>query len=118
MKILDTYTHYRDELKLYVHEDFLDDKMNKIAEDFLNNKLKPIEIHLVSIIIYDETKPINKTNQDEIQEQIETIIKYRYKNFDDSKIEIDKNPILNRITYIVFPVWKLKELAEKFQNML
>ena len=104
--ILDTYTHYRDELKLYVHE------------DFLNNKLKPIEIHLVSIIIYDETKPINKTNQDEIQEQIETIIKYRYKNFDDSKIEIDKNPILNRITYIVFPVWKLKELAEKFQNML
>ena len=43
--ILDTYTHYRDELKLYVHEDFLDDKMNKIAEDFLNNKLKPIEIH-------------------------------------------------------------------------
>lgn len=116
--ILDTYTHYRDELKLYVHEDFLDDKMNKIAEDFLNNKLKPIEIHLVSIIIYDETKPINKTNQDEIQEQIETIIKYRYKNFDDSKIEIDKNPILNRITYIVFPVWKLKELAEKFQNML
>ena len=92
--------------------------MNKIAEDFLNNKLKPIEIHLVSIIIYDETKPINKTNQDEIQEQIEMIIKDRYKNFDDSKIELDKNPILNRITYIVFPVWELKELAEKFQNML
>ena len=79
---------------------------------------KNLHEHTILIHLYNETKPINKTNQDEIQEQIETIIKYRYKNFDDSKIEIDKNPILNRITYIVFPVWKLKELAEKFQNML
>jgi hypothetical protein len=101
-----------------VHEDFLDDEMNKIAEDYLNNKLDPVEIHLVSIITYNETSKINKTNQKDIQTQIERIIEKRYKKFDKSKIDIDTNSILKRITYIVFPVWDLKELAERFQRML
>ena len=105
-------------LKSYVHEDFLDDEMNKIAEDYLNNKLDPVEIHLVSIITYNEISKINKTNQKDIQAQIESIIEERYKNFDNSKIDIDNNSILKRITYIVFPVWDLKELAERFQRML
>ena len=116
--ILNTYNQYRKELKSYVHEDFLDDEMNKIAEDYLNNKLDPVEIHLVSIITYNEISKINKTNQKDIQAQIESIIEERYKNFDNSKIDIDNNSILKRITYIVFPVWDLKELAERFQRML
>lgn len=116
--ILNTYNQYRKELKSYVHEDFLDDEMNKIAEDYLNNKLDPVEIHLVSIITYNEISKINKTNQKYIQAQIESIIEERYKNFDNSKIDIDNNSILKRITYIVFPVWDLKELAERFQRML
>ena len=116
--ILNTYNQYRKELKSYVHEDFLDDEMNKIAEDYLNNKLDPVEIHLVSIITYNEISKINKTNQKDIQAQIESVIEERYKNFDNSKIDIDNNSILKRITYIVFPVWDLKELAERFQRML
>ena len=28
------------------------------------------------------------------------------------------NPILERITYIVFPIWNLKELIKEFQNQL
>lgn len=116
--ILNTYNQYRKELKTYVHEDFLDDEMNKVAEDVINNKLNPLEVHLVSIITYDETKKVNKTNQSEIQGQIERIIEERYKNFDNSKINTDEYSILNRITYIVFPVWDLRELAERFQKML
>lgn len=116
--IINTYNQRRKELKLYVHEDFLDNEMNKVAEDFLNNKLDPVEVHLVSIITYDETKKLNKINQSEIHSQIGRIIEERYKNFDNSKINMDKYPILKRITYIVFPVWNLKELAERFQTML
>ena len=37
---------------------------------------------------------------------------------DKNKIDMRKNPILSRITYIVFPVWDLKELAEKFQKLI
>ena len=116
--ILNTYNKHRSEVGLYVHEDFLDDEMNKIAEKYLNNTLKPVEIQLVSIVTYNELSKINKTDEDTIRKDIEKIIEERYKNFDNNKIDISKNPILSRITYIVFPVWDLKELAEKFQKLI
>lgn len=116
--ILNTYNKHRSEVELYVHEDFLDDEMNKIAEKYLNNTLKPVEIQLVSIVTYNELSKINKTDEDTIRKDIEKIIEERYRNYDNNKIDISKNPILSRITYIVFPVWDLKELAEKFQKLI
>ncbi len=116
--ILDTYQKHREELNLYVHEDFLDRDMNEVAEAYLEGTLDNVEIHLVSIITYNETQKINKTSQANIHEQIETIIKERLKKFDNNKIDINSNPILSRITYIVFPVWELEELARTLQNYL
>lgn len=53
--ILATYYSHREELSLYLHEDFLDDMMNDVAEKYLNNTLENVEVHLVSIIVYNET---------------------------------------------------------------
>ncbi|WP_312701888.1 DUF1837 domain-containing protein [Sedimentibacter sp.] len=116
--ILDTYQKHREELNLYIHEDFLDSEMNEIAESYLEGTLENAEIHLVSIITYNETKKINTNSQDKIHEQIETIIKERFKNFDKTKIDIELNPILGRITYIIFPVWELEQLARTLQDCL
>lgn len=116
--ILDTYANRRKELSLYVHEDFLDDELNQIAEAYLDNNLKPVEIHLVSIVTYNEVQSLSKTNEESIKIQIEKIIEEKYRDFDKSKIDLESNPILNRITYIVFPVWDLKDLAEKFQRLI
>ena len=116
--ILNTYNKHRSEVELYVHEDFLDDEMNKIAEKYLINTLKPVEIQLVSIVTYNELSKINNIDEDTIRKDIEKIIEERYRNYDNNKIDISKNPILSRITYIVFPVWDLKELAEKFQKLI
>lgn len=116
--ILNTYNKHRSEVGLYVHEDFLDDEMNEIAEKYLDNTLKPVEIQLVSIVTYNELSNINKIDEDTIRNDIEKIIEERYRNYDNNKIDIIKNPILSRITYIVFPVWDLKELAGKFQKLI
>lgn len=116
--IITTYTSHRKELNLYVHEDFLDDMMNDVAEKYLNNTLENVEVHLVSIIVYNETNKLNITSQEEIRRQIIKIIEERYKGFDKSKIDIEKHPILRRITYIVMPVWKLDELAKEFQSKI
>lgn len=116
--ILDTYNKHRSELGLYIHEDFLDDKMNVIAEKYLNNTLKSVEIQLVSIVTYNELSKIDKIDENTIRKNIKTIIENRYKNYDNNRIDMDKNPILSRITYIVFPIWELKELAEKFQKLI
>lgn len=116
--ILDTYKKFRNELGLYLHEDFLDKDMDIIAEGILENTLPNVEVELVSLILYSETKTISGTNEGEIKEQIKNIIQNRYKAFDNEKIPIKDNPILRRITYIVFPIWKFEELATEFQNML
>ncbi len=116
--ILNTYNKHRSELGLYVHEDFLDDEMNVVAEKYLNNTLKSVEIQLVSIVTYNELSKIDKINETTIRNNIKKIIEDRYRNYDKNKIDMRKNPILSRITYIVFPVWNLKELAEKFQKLI
>ena len=101
-----------------MHEDFLDVEMNAVAEEYLNNTLDSVEIQLVSIITYNETKQLKIEKEEEIKSQIEEVIENRYKKYDNRKIDITNNPILKRITYIVFPVWDLKDLAERFQNMI
>ena len=116
--ILATYNSHRKELNLYVHEDFLDDEMNEVAEKYLNNTLSNVEVRLVSIVVYNETKEINITNKQDILKQIDKVIKDRYKKFDKSKIDIGNNAILKRITYIVLPIWRLEELAKEFQDKL
>lgn len=116
--ILNTYKTHREELNLYVHEEFLDSEMDAIAEAYLDKSLENVEIHLVSIVIYNETKKIKLESEKEIREQIKKIIEEKYKNFDNNKIDIDNNPILGRITYIVFSIWKLDELLKEFQKQL
>lgn len=116
--ILTTYSEHRKELHSYLHEDFLDDEMNEIAEKYLTNTLKDFEVQLVSIVVYNERKKINLTNRADIIAQIDDIIKQRYKSFENNKIDIDKKPILKRITYIVMPVWELEKLAEEFQDKI
>ena len=118
VSILESFQNHRKELNLYVHEDFLDEEMNCIAESYLNNTMDNVEVHLVSIVVYDETKKITKTSEKEIHRQIESIIESRFNGFDNSLIDLEANPILNRITYIAFPVWGLELLAQKLQDML
>ena len=116
--ILDTYERHRQEMNLYLHEDFLDAEMDKVAESYLNGTMENVEVHLVSIVTYNETSKLKITNQKDILAQIEEIIKSRYCDFDNSEIDLENNPILNRITYIAFPIWDLEALAEAFQDLL
>lgn len=116
--ILNTYKTHREELNLYVHEDFLDPEMNEIAEEYLEKTLRNVEIQLVCIIVYHETKKLKEKTEEEIRKEIEQIIIEKYKKYDNEKIPIEENIILNRITYIVFPIWKLDELLKIFQEEL
>ena len=116
--ILKTHQNHRKEINLYVHEDFLDPEMDQIAEQYINNKLENVEVHLVCIVVYNETSDIKGNGKEEIMQKITNIIENKYANFDKKKIDTESNSILKRITYIVFPIWKLDELAIAFQQMI
>ena len=116
--IISTYDGIHDELSLYLHEDFLDKEVDAVAEAFLSNTLPNVEIHLVCLVMYNENEGITLSSEEDIKSQIEGIIEQRYSSFDNRKIDIEKNPILKRVTYIVFPVWEFDALAKEFQAML
>lgn len=116
--ILNTYKNHRKEIELYIHEDFLDNDMNLIAEAYINRSLKKTKVHLVDFIMYNETQKLSITDEYDIKNQINTIIKERYSKFKNENIDIQNNPILSRITYVLFPVWEIEKLAELFQDFL
>lgn len=115
--IITTCNNIYEELALYVSEDFLDPELNDIADDFIEGRLDNPEIHPVNIIIYNENLKRKEVVETLKKCETEEIIKQRFKNFDNTKIDIS-NPYIQRITYIVFPIWDLDELAKKFQKML
>lgn len=113
--VIKTYETHRKELDLYIYEDYIEKEYQEIAEKYKNCTLENVEVHLVNIVIYNETEKINKS--EDVKKQIEMIIKNRYEKFDFSKINTN-HPIVPRINYIIFPIWEFSKLLDKFfQNL-
>jgi hypothetical protein len=116
--IIKEYNNHRGEIKLYLHEDFLEEPLQKIATDYINNNLSNVKVNLVSIVAYEESDKKTGLSKEEILACINDIITKRYKNFDNNKLDFDLNPILNRITYVVFPIWEFDKLISEFANLI
>lgn len=116
--ILKTYVNLNDELDLYLYDDFIDPKLERIAKAYKDGKLKNVEIHLYCLISYNETTSFEKTSEGKIKSSIINIISQRCQKL-DAKIYTcfkDKQALFKRLNYIIFPFWEFKSLIEKFQN--
>jgi len=113
-----TYSGIQNELRSYVHEGFLEKELEEIATGLVYGTLSNVQYQLVAIIAYNETKKRNGVTETEIKSVIEKIICERYAGFEKGKIDLTKNIILQRIIYIVFPVWELEQLIENFAKSL
>lgn len=116
--ILKTYEELDDELDLYIYEDFLDENLLDIATKYKNSELDNVEVHLVNFVMYNETTNILGDSEAKIKENIHNVIKNKYKNFSNDKININENNILKRITYIIMPIWELDKLLEIFSGKI
>ncbi|WP_435255514.1 HamA C-terminal domain-containing protein [Tenacibaculum sp. A30] len=114
-----SFEEINDELDLYLYEDgMIDGNLVEIVEKLKSNTLSNVKFELVCIIIYHETREIDKTNETEIKERIKEIIEEKFKSVGDEVYDkIDKG-VLERINYIVFPVWKLDNLLDEFMKTL
>ena len=116
--ILNTYSKHREELGLYIYDDFIDEDLQEIARSYKNGTLLNVEVHLVSVIAYCETKTLSKQNEKQIKEDIIKIIEERSVNLDKTIFNSIGDALHTRFNYIILPVWQLDNLITEFQKLL
>lgn len=116
--IHENFTNHRKELKLYIYDDFLDDELVPIAKAYKNGQLNPVEIHLVSIVLYNETNKVTGASELEKKKSILSIVEDRAQKVDKTIFDNVLPELLPRFNYIFFPLWKMAELLKSFQKLI
>lgn len=116
--ILNTYNNHRKEIDQYIYDDFIDPRLIDIAQKYKNGTLTSVEVHLVSIISYHETKDVTGGSEAEIKRKIIEVIENRGKEIDRKVFDAIKTPLHPRFNYIIFPIWELNSLLDKFQTLI
>ena len=117
--IVNTVQNFNSELDLYVYDDFIEPELEEIAKAYKSSTLQNVHFELVCLIAYNENKVIDGMDELSIKRSIKSIIEDRCGSLKDSDCFGPVSPrILDRINYIVFPIWKLDELLDRFQTLV
>ncbi|TGK03783.1 DUF1837 domain-containing protein [Leptospira semungkisensis] len=119
VSIIDSFNNLDNELHQFVCDEFIEEPLLTIAKNYKDNKLANVQYELTSIIIYNETSELGHLkNETQIHNEIVRIIKEKCGGIEDKTYKIASANVLDRINYIIFPVWKLDELLNKFDSSL
>jgi hypothetical protein len=116
--IVKTYHTHLKELELYIYDDFIDDRLIKIAQDYKNGLLTNVEVHLVSIIAYHENSQLQLTNEAEIKRQIMQVIEEKGKSLERDIFNLIPSGLHPRFNYVIMPIWEMDILLAEFQKRL
>jgi hypothetical protein len=109
-----TVANLSSELDLYTYDDFIEPELESIAKEYKAGTLVNPRIELVCLIAYNETKHLTGANELEIKNSIIEIIRGRCSDLDDSIYSKVNERVLDRINYIIFPIWQFDELLNQF----
>ena len=118
--ILAEHANHMNEIELYETCGFLDPELIDIARQYKTNQLANTKVRLVCQVIYNENKLPNPTETSvDLGEYTKQVIEKRFSSFPNSTIlAFGKAAVVQRITYIVFPVRDLEGLLELFLKTL
>lgn len=116
--IQNTYYNLESELGLYVYDDFIDPTLQNIAKSYKEGCLPNVRYELVCILIYNELKKITQDNEEDIKEEIKSIICEQCYKFDNTNFSTIDSRLLSRINYIIFPIWELDKLLDDFAKII
>lgn len=116
--IVSTFNRMDEELSLYIYDDFIEPELEGIAKAYKSGALKNIHFELVCLVAYNETINIAGENEEEIKSSIMSIVQERCKSIEEDIYESTDDRILKRLNYIIFPIWRLDSLLDKFQRII
>ncbi len=112
--IMTSFNNIEDELILYQLDDFIDPELQQVATDLKDGNLSGVRFELVCMVAYEENKDIDASSEQEIKENIERCIVERWAGVADDVYDGIRNSVIDRINYVVFPVWGLEALLSEF----
>jgi len=113
-----TFSNLSKELNLYVYDGFIETRLEDVVKRYKAGTLDPVRFELVCLIAYNETKALVKTKEDEIKKSIQDVISERCKGLEDKHYGACEAHVLERVNFIVFPIWALDELLDTFKNSI
>lgn len=116
--MLTTLENFPSEIKKFALGNFIEDDLKPIAIKILKNQISNLTVHPISIIIYNETGTLTPGKAQDLKDQIRHSIIHQCKKI-EAKIYAPMNAVtLDRMTYIIMPVWDLNGLLEEFVGAL
>lgn len=114
--IISSFNDLSEEMDLYTYDDFIDPDLEEVAKKYKANNLPNVHFELVCLVAYNESMAKDGDNEEEIKNSIQGIIEERCSNLsNDCFSEVEAN-LLNRMNYIVFPIWELDTLLDDFNT--
>lgn len=115
--IVTTYQKLREELDLYVYDDFIDENLRDFAKKYKRNEIN-CPIQLVCFVAYNSTKVIDKQNPDKIRTQIIDVIKESCSRLKADIFASLPSYLMPKMNYIIFPIWELETLLADFERRI
>lgn len=118
--ILNEHSVHMGEIELYRECGFTDPGLTEIARLYKANQLPNAKVRLICQVIYNENKLIDPTEASlDLGEYAKNIIEERFASFSNDKIlSFGKPALIQRITYVIFPVRDLEDLLKLFTATL
>jgi hypothetical protein len=113
-----TLENFTSEIKRFRTGNFIEADLYDVASRILRNDLSDLEIHPVSILIYNESTKLSGAQSTVIKEEIRKAIQAQCKKIKSTAYQNIQEADLNRLTYIIMPVWELDKLLEEFESAL
>lgn len=113
-----TLENFATEIKKFSVGGFIEEELSPVASKLLRNELSDLEIHPVSIIIYNESTKLIGDNSIKIKQEIRETIKNQCEKIKAKAYEKILEADLDRLTYIIMPVWELDKLLDEFSKSL
>lgn len=112
--VITSFKNIENELILYQLDDFIDPELQKVATDLKDGKLSNARFELVCLIAYEENKDVDASSEEQIKENIEACITERWAGVADNIYDGIRTALIDRINYVVFPVWGLEAILKEF----
>jgi len=117
--ILESFENLSSELELYVFDEFVEQPLSNLARSLKEGQLERTRYELVCVVAYHETdSSASAHTEEDIKAQIERIVEKRYNAVKWSSFQEVEGRVIERMHYVIFPIWKFDALLDAFEKSI